>query len=147
MVSLNAADIFRKGLDALYRGQIYLAQRCFEQAVTMERSPSHCSWLAYVIAKTRSDFAAARALLAEALSMEPSNPVHYLNLGRVHMLAGERQAAIVAWRDGLCYAEEPEIIEELERLGTRKPPVFGWLSRSNPLNKYSGLLLSRMGLR
>lgn len=36
---------------------------------------------------------------------------------------------------------------ELDKLGLRKPPVIPFLSRGNPINKYLGIILSRMGLR
>ncbi len=34
-----------------------------------------------------------------------------------------------------------------ERGWCRKPPVLSFLDRDNPINKYLGLLLSRVGLR
>jgi len=39
------------------------------------------------------------------------------------------------------------IMDELRRLGIRKPPPFPSLDRSHPVNKFTGKLLSRMGMR
>lgn len=139
--------LFAKGLAALDDGECPAALVYFEKASRLERTPAVCSYLAYCIARERGQFKAALALCAEALEKEPDNPVHYLNLGRVHLLRGQKSEAIRIFRQGLGYGAEPRICAELDRLGTRKPPVLPFLRRENPVNKCLGIICRRMGLR
>jgi tetratricopeptide (TPR) repeat protein len=143
----EAAQALAKGLEALDREHVYLAMVCFEQAISLERTPLTCSRLAYCLAKVRERYPEAVALAREAISHEPENPAHYLYLGRIHMLAKERKEALEVLRQGLQHGKSPEIIRELEMLGSRKPAIFSWLSRRNPLNRYLGILLDRLGMR
>jgi len=48
---------------------------------------------------------------------------------------------------GLRHGRHKEILETLAALGIRRPPPINFLSRSNPLNKYLGLLLAKLNLR
>ena len=59
-----------------------------------------------------------------------------------------KKSAYKAIRKGLeINQNDTEIKTELKILGIRKGPVFPFLKRSNPLNKYTGLFLYRLGLR
>lgn len=72
-------------------------------------------------------------------------PVFYLNLGRCYLSGGNKKKALEAFQEGLKMdAGYPDIILELKRLGTRRKPPISFLPRSNPLNKYIGILLSRL---
>jgi tetratricopeptide (TPR) repeat protein len=143
----EAGELVAKGAEALARDQVYLALVCFERAIRLERTPLICSSLAYCLAKGRGQYREAIELGREAISREPAEPVHYYNLGRVHILAQDRKEAIAVLRQGLQLKMAPEILRELDALGARKPPVFPKLPRSHPLNKLFGRLLSRLGLR
>jgi tetratricopeptide (TPR) repeat protein len=143
----DPAQAVAKGLKALDRDHVYLAMVCFEQAIRQERTPLTCSCLAYCLAKVRESYPEAVALAREAISHEPENPTHYLNLGRIHILAKERKEALEVLRQGLQHEKSPEIIRELEALGARKPAIFKGLSRRNPLNRWLGILLDRLGMR
>ena len=143
----EAAQAAAKGIEALNRDHVYLAMVCFEQAIRLERTPLTCSCLAYCLAKVRERFPEAVTLAREAISLEPENHIHYLYLGRIHILAKERMEAIEALRQGLQHKKSPEIIRELDALGARKPAIFKRLPRSHPLNRYLGLLLDRLGMR
>jgi tetratricopeptide (TPR) repeat protein len=147
MSNVQAEENFAKGLHALSNGHLYLALVCFEQAVNVERSPLCCSYLAFCLAKARGQYAEAVSLCEEALGKDPTNPVHYLNLGRVHIFAGQREKALNVLRQGLNFGNSDEIIRELNALGTRKPPVIPSLRREHPLNKFCGILLKKLGLR
>ena len=86
-------------------------------------------------------------LCREAMEKEPENSVHYLNLGRIHLVAGDKQEAIRVFRNGLAYGLNQEIIGALDSIGTRSPLVFRSLSRKNPINKFLGIILRKLGLR
>ncbi len=50
-------------------------------------------------------------------------------------------------RSGLEHGMHEELLREMQSIVIRKLPVFKFLPRSHFLNKYAGLILSRLGLR
>jgi len=80
----------------------------------------------------------------EAFSEEVLYPVFYLNLGRAYVAAGKKQDAMDSFKKGLRYDNgNSDLKKELQRLGVRKQPPVPFLDRSNPINKYIGLLLQK----
>ncbi len=68
-------------------------------------------------------------------------PVLYLNLGRTYLIADKKKEAYFSFQKGLGIDKKNEdIFKELEKLGLRRKPLFPFLERSNPLNKYIGML-------
>jgi hypothetical protein len=139
--------------------------------VTLECSPEFRaipaveSYLGYCIARERGDVREALLLCQSALNSEPNNPAHYLNLGRVLLLAQDKTRAIATFWKGISkapgaergVAAEPSkrgharehglILDELRRLGIRKQAPFPRLHRSHPLNRITGKLLATLGVR
>jgi tetratricopeptide (TPR) repeat protein len=140
-------NLIRKGLAELERNNTMLALIHFEDAAKLDNSPLVRSHLAFCLAREHRQMQKAAALCNGALQEEPGNPVHYLNLGRIYLLAGQKSRAIQAWRRGLKFGLNPQIAAELKNLGRRKPPVLKSLGREHPLNKQLGLLLQKIGLR
>lgn len=71
-------------------------------------------------------------------------PVFYLNLGRAYLKAGNKSEAIAAFQDGLKNdPENHDILWEMKKLGSRKKAAVPFLHRSNPINKYIGMLLGK----
>ena len=140
-------ELFAAGLDALAHDDPLSALSLFEKAAQREDRPIFSSFLAFCIAKERGQFQLAVTLCEKAKAREPHNTVHYLNLGRIYLIAGKKDDAIRTFREGLGYEQDPKIIDELEKMGTRKPPFIASLKRSNPVNKYLGIILKRLGLR
>jgi len=69
-------------------------------------------------------------------------PVFYLNLGRVYLAAGKKKDAIDAFKKGLQYnGGYNAILKKLKKLGMRNRPPVPFLDRSNPINKYLGMVL------
>lgn len=147
MVLNEAEDTFEKGLTALSHGHTHLALTCFERSAALERTPALCSHLAFCLAEVRKDYARAIMLANEAVFKEPGNQFHYLILGRVYVMAGEKQEAIAVFGHGLRYGRNKEINRELDGLGTRRIPVIPSLGRRHPLNKYLGKIFTRLGMR
>jgi len=143
----HVEEIFRKGLDALENGHIYLALSCFEQAACLARTPLNCSYLAFCLAKVRSQYPESICLCKEALRMDPDNAIHYLHLGRIHLMAGQRAKALGVLRRGLQCGDNGAILREITLIGERKNPVVSSLARNHPVNKYLGLLLKKLGMR
>ncbi len=72
-------------------------------------------------------------------------PVFYLNLGRAYLKGGRKEEAVDAFQEGLKNdPENHDLLWELRKLGRRKRPPISFLQRSNPVNKYIGLLVSKV---
>ena len=71
-------------------------------------------------------------------------PVFYLNLGRAYVAAGKKKEALEAFERGRKYDNSNrDILMEMRRLGSRKKAPVPFLDRSNPINKYIGLILRK----
>ncbi len=140
-------NLLNQGIAAAEQGQFPTAQAYLDQAAAIRRSPEVMSYLAYCLARGQRQLQDALKINREAIDREPGNSLHYLIMGRILLLAGRRDKAIMAFRQGLKASPNPKIINELKKLGLRKPPVFHSLDRGHILNRVSGKLLSRLGLR
>jgi tetratricopeptide (TPR) repeat protein len=147
MSNSQAEELFAKGLNALSNRHFYLALVCFEQSMQEEKTPLCCSYLAFCLAKARGQLAEAISLCEQTLENDPENTTHYLNLGRILMLAGQRGKAIKTFRQGLKLGASDEIVQELNEAGTRKHPPFPSLQRGHILNRMCGILLKTIGQR
>jgi tetratricopeptide (TPR) repeat protein len=147
MHQTEAEAIFAKGVEALAREEWPTALACFERAANVRNTPIHASFLGLCLARERGQVRKAVALCAEAIEQEPGNSLHYLNLGKIYLLQGDRPEAIRMFRKGLERGFNEQIVAELSRLGVRRSPPLPFLSRNNPLNKYLGIILGRLGLR
>jgi tetratricopeptide (TPR) repeat protein len=143
----EAAELTQKGLLALEHGHTYLSMTYLEQAMKYGKTPVISSYLAYCHAVNGRDLDDAIELGRNALQADPANPEFCLNLGRVLLLSGRKDEAIAVFRQGLTTSLHPELIAHLDKLGTRKPPVFSSLPRNHFLNRYGGQLLNVLGFR
>lgn len=147
MHTVTADELFRKGLEALSNGNTIGALGSFEKALGLEDNPAFYSYFALCVAKERGQVKKAIALCEDAMKKDAENTVHYLNLGKILLRAGNQDDAIRVFREGLKYGVDPLIIDEINKLATRKPPIIPFLNRNNPINKYVGIILKRLGLR
>lgn len=146
-MSDNLHDLMAKGNQALGKGDTLVALLQFETAHALEPLPLIKSKLAFCLAMERREFQRAMLLCREALEAEPNNPEHYYHLGRVYIVAGQKRKAIKSLRKGLKFKRHQAIIDELTRLGARKPVIFSSLPRDHVLNRSAGILLSKLGSR
>jgi tetratricopeptide (TPR) repeat protein len=144
---LDAAGLFSLGNEALTTGNTAQALEYFTKGIALERNPLYLSSLAFCLAKQKAEFAKGISLCKEAVKHDPKNVVHFLFLGKIHLLEGKKNDAIRIFRLGLRIAKDPALAKELNRLGCRTSPVIPFLARSNPLNKYLGILLKKYGYR
>jgi len=71
-------------------------------------------------------------------------PVFYLNLGRAYVAAGKKKDALDSFEKGLKYDNNNrDILKEVRGLGPREKALVPFLDRSNPINKYIGLILHK----
>ena len=144
----RAAELFQKGEELLGRGERLAALSSFEKSLDLGNADPLCkSYAALLSAVERGGIGRAISVSEQLLRASPEEPLLYLNLGKLYLMAGRRADGVNTLREGLARRRMPEAETLLESLGTRKPPVFRFLRREHFLNKYAGLLLSRLGLR
>lgn len=136
-----------RGAAAAEQGNTLVALIHLENAALHGSTPLLASYLGYCLARERHQFKKGVSLCLGALEQEPGQAIHYLNLGRVYVAAGQKELAIKTLRRGLKLGTNRLIPEELKKFGIRKEPVFRSLHRNHPLNKYLGLLSALLGMR
>jgi hypothetical protein len=150
---------------AIDRGDTLHGLIALECSPELRTIPAAESYLGYCMAKERGQVREAVRLCQAALHAEPNNPAHYLNLGRVLLLAQDKARAIATFWKGISNAPGAEpgvlieraqrghsrehglILDELRRLGIRRKAPFASLHRTHPLNRMAGKLLATLGLR
>jgi tetratricopeptide (TPR) repeat protein len=150
---------------AIDRGDTLHGLIALECSTQLRSVPVVESYLGYCIARERGQVREAVRLCQSALNAEPNNPAHYLNLGRVYLLAKDKSKAIATFWKGISKAPGAEvgvivkraqrgharehnlILDELRRLGIRRKSPFPNLDRSHPLNRLAGKMLATLGLR
>lgn len=147
MALMEAEKEFTQALAALSVEDTLTALSHLERALKLRDFPGWYSYLGFCIAKERGQHRKGLELCLNSLAAEPDLPDHFLNLGRVHLISGNKVEALRVLREGMAKGGNPALVRLLECLGTRNAPAIPMLSRNNLLNKYLGILLSRLGLR
>lgn len=147
----ETGDIAQKEFDRAQQeldgNNVLAALACLERALSIWNDPLWHSRLGFCVAKQRGHLTQAFELCRTAIGHDPNSPLHYLYLGKVHLIAGNTHEALQAFRQGMILGGSPELEQILEVIVTRKSPVISFLSRENLLNKYLGIILARFGLR
>ncbi|MGD8438893.1 MAG: hypothetical protein PVG53_00020 [Holophagae bacterium] len=102
-------------------------------------SASAFSYFGLCIASLYKQYSEAIEYCNVSMRVQPSNPEHYENLGKIYLLMRNRRKAIEALFEGL--EREPgntAIKRILNRIGTRREPVISFLSRDFPVNIWLG---------
>lgn len=119
-----------------------LLDRCFGGPPP---DPEGTIFYAVLHAEERGMVREAMALCQRAIAQAPQRADFYLAVGRIHLKAADKAAAVRAFRDGLQIdAENTELQEALAQMGLRRPPVLASLPRNHPLNKYLGILRAKL---
>ena len=140
-------DLMQKGMEAAEKGYIHSAQVFLGQVAEHRKTPELHSYLAYCLAKGQGQLQSAAKTCRDSIKRDPNNSLHYLILGRILLLTGDKGKAIEAFRQGLITGPNPLIIDEFKKLGLRKPTIIKSLKRNHPLNRVLGKLSSMIGLR
>ncbi|MBJ6726004.1 hypothetical protein [Geomesophilobacter sediminis] len=139
--------LFARAVNDLAEGKSQSALADLERALKLNDNQSWYSYLGFCIAKERGQVRKGGELCNQALAHEPEEPAHYQNLARIHLICGHKAEAIEVLRKGVTVTSCPELVAQLNALGSRKPPVLSFLSRDHWINHYLGIILSRLGLR
>ena len=140
-------DLLQKGIEAAEKGYIHSAQVFLGQVAEHRNSPELNSYLAYCLAKGQGRMQSAAKTCRESIKRESNNSLHYLILGRILLLSGDKGKAIGTFRQGLRTSPNPLIIEELKKLGLRRPAVLKNLKRNHPINRALGRAFGLIGFR
>lgn len=160
----NETDVVQRAIAAIDWGDTLNGLIALEGTPSLREIPVVNSYLAYCMAKERGQFREAIRLCEAALKVEPHNPAHHLNLGRVYLLTKQKTKALAAFRKGLSSdavkdgsvaaqsadgraKQQALILAELRGLGIRKRPPFASLPRDHALNRITGKVLARLRLR
>jgi len=135
---------FERACVELNKGHVLSALSHLEKALKIFDNPSWHSFLGFCIAKERGHVTRGMELCRRSMETEPLNSRHNYFLARIYLIDKNKVEAIKILRKGLSHGENTEITKLLDELGSRKPPVFSGLKRDNPVNRITGLLLSRL---
>ena len=144
MSLVEEKEKFKKGMEAVDRGDTKLGLACLESLFEAGHDPVLASYYSVCLAKERGELQKALLLCEEAMEDDPGNSLHYLNLGRVLVAAERKREAIKAFRNGLLHGKNGLIRKELDMLGWRRPPVISGLGREHPANKWLGRIFVKL---
>lgn len=144
---VEAVVEFEQARESLAAGHALAALAHLEKALKLQDNPSWYSYLGYCVAKQRGQIKNGVQLCLSSLKLEPEEPVHYLNLGKIHLLSGNKSEALRIFREGMSKGRHEEIQRMLDEIGVRKPPIITSLPRNNPVNRLLGILFNKIGLR
>lgn len=142
-LNLQSEEISRQVVNRDYAAALEEIERIPLSA----RTPLVLSAYALCLAEVKGSYKNSVSLCHEAIKKDPKNSVHYYRQGRILLLSGRRKDAIWVFRMGLRHGRHKEIVDILASMGIRRSPPLSFLTRSNPLNKYLGLMLAKLNMR
>lgn len=135
-----------EGIRLLKEGHNIDAIFIFEEIIEkMGRNGHAYSLLGLSMARAKVEIKKAEKYCIEAIRMHPTRAIYYNNLAELYMAAKKRDKAIMVLERGvkMCKNRRP-ILDKWQMMGKRKSPPLSFLSRSNPVNKYLGLLREKI---
>lgn len=146
MIEEEYNKLMAKGVMLLKQGHAVDAIFVFEEIIeNTGRNSSAYSLLGLAMAKAKVDMKKAEKYCIEAIKMQPSKADYYSNLAELYLIARKRNKAVMVLERGvkICKSKKA-LLDKWRMLGMRKSPPLPFLSRSNPVNKYLGLLRTRL---
>lgn len=142
-----AKTSLQRGIELLNSGDRLRALSFIEKAHRLNPSSRTRSFLGMLTALDRGRLAAGIAMCRQSLDEQADNPEYLFNYGRALFKAGQKKEAFDAIRKSVLHGGGEEPLRWLDEQGIRRPPVFRFLRRSHPLNKYIGLVLKHLEVR
>lgn len=97
------------------------------------------SYYGLCIAALRKQYSDGIKYCQLSLKVQSSNPEHYENQAKIHLLARSRARAVEALFEGLSHDPDNKPINKiLDGIGRRREPVISFLPRDNVLNVHLG---------
>jgi tetratricopeptide (TPR) repeat protein len=143
--SASAHEHFRQGREELREHALDRALGHFRAAHRLDpASARYRSFYGLVLGLCERRWEQALELCRSAAREEFFDPIHYLNLARLHLAFGFKAEGLRLLKRGLMIApDHEEILDALRSLGVRKRPPLGFLRRENALNRWLGKLIDR----
>jgi Flp pilus assembly protein TadD len=147
--TLESQTLFNVAVEKVKRNNFREALGNLVEAIRIApTNPSYRSYFGFCLAHVDGDFERAIRFCRGASEARPLDPVLHVNLGKVYKLNGDNSSAhkefVRAWQ--VCRGH-PSAAAELTRMGVRRPPVVGFLSRSHWFNKYLGVVRATLERR
>lgn len=142
---MDTNEIIEKGVRLAKDEHYHDALKVFDQDISFTQNPTAMSYYALSLAAAEDNYERAIALCLIAAEKEFYNPDICLNLGRIFLMNGQKTYAIKSFKKGLKIDHSHEgLICELKKMGIRRKPVFPFLERRHPVNKFLGLLSQKI---
>ncbi|MCP4717388.1 MAG: hypothetical protein GY868_19875 [Deltaproteobacteria bacterium] len=140
---------FQAGLIMLENRKTGEAFLAFKQALQLRPNDAvFRSYFGLALAMVDKRAVEPLSFCEEAVKKDYFRPELFLNLGKVHLLKGERSKALQTFYKGLGVEKRHKGLRlEIRKMGVRKQPVFPSLGRENVINILMGRLLRKMGTR
>ena len=155
MFDADGMDLLTLGRIQVLKGKYAEALRSFQEALQVLAfdgelvvHPQFLSHYGAALAAAGGRREEGRKLCERSIQLEPYEAEHYLNLGLVHQMAGDRSAAFWAFNQGLnIRPDHPALLAERRKLERRRVVCFSSLPRNHLLNRCLGKILSATGVR
>ncbi|GMR04837.1 MAG: tetratricopeptide repeat protein [Thermodesulfobacteriota bacterium] len=145
MTDKRSEDHFVEGKRHLKDEHIDRALRAFGKAYKGDKkNPYYMSYYGLLKAVRSGEIGLGLELCTMAIKKEFYKSEFYLNLGKVYLAAGNIKGAVNVFKKGLNFEPQNEELNKLlADLGVRKGQVVSVLDRSNPINKFFGIIFRR----
>jgi tetratricopeptide (TPR) repeat protein len=139
----------RAGDEAWERGDRAAAHEAYRAAQQLNgNDPQVLSRLGLTLTVVAKDEYKGVAFCEEAVRRGAGDADALWRLATVYETTFQKERAVRAVRQGLALdREHAALVAMIQRLGVRRPPVLSFLPRSNPINKYLGMLRHRYLLK
>jgi len=143
---MRLEDLLREGDAAWERGDRPAAHEAYRAAQQLDgNNPEVLSRLGLTLTVVAKDEYKGVAFCEEALRRGLADADALYRLAIVYETTHQKERAVRAVRQGLAVDNtHPGLAGMIQRLGVRRPPVIPFLPRSNPINKYLGMLRHRI---
>ncbi|GAO04443.1 hypothetical protein [Anaeromyxobacter sp. PSR-1] len=135
-----ARSLLDEGLAAFTARDLGAAHAAFERAHRRDpRDARAMSWYGVTLVLVEKNSNLGVTLCDQALRATGPEPELLLNQARVHLALNQRERAVRAILRGLeLWPRDASLCMARDTIGIRRPPVIGFLSRNNPLNRFLG---------
>lgn len=134
----------REGIECFRKGQFEKSEAIFKNYLEAKpKTPIAISYLGLILAIHHHRIQEGKIMAEQALVLDKSEPVLYLNIARIYLCEGSRKDAVKCVERGLRFRNSPnwnELLTFHRRIGIRRHPVIPFLHRDNPLNLILGKL-------
>jgi len=144
VVSRDIKELVEEGISLLKEGANVDAVFHFERLIQNHgKHSSVLSFLGLATARAGGNMKDAEEYCTQALRRQKFITIYYQNLAEVYLIGGKKAEAVKVLRMALQVDRDSrEILHQLRELGIRKKVPVSFLSRSNPINRYLGILRS-----